>query len=224
MELGKINTLPDREAGIAPQLEARLGEGLVELGQRRSKVEIRLLIQYLLLLSRWNKAFNLTAIKHPETMLTRHLLDSLAMAPYLSGEKFLDVGTGAGLPGVPLAIVNPHREFDLLDSNGKKIRFLFQVRTQLGLKNVQEVQQRVEERTVSPGYEGVLSRAFASLVDMVQSTQHLLASGGKYYAMKGKVPHAELKVLPKGYIVEAVVKLVVPGLDEERHLIVIEKK
>ena len=220
----KINALPDRDAGLAPQLEARLGEGLVELGQSRSTVEIKLLIKYLLLLSRWNKAFNLTAIKHPEAMLIRHLLDSLAMEPYISGEKFLDVGTGAGLPGVPLAIVNPYREFDLLDSNGKKIRFLFQVRTQLGLKNVQEVQQRVEERTVSPRYEGILSRAFASLADMVQSTQHLLVSGGKYYAMKGKVPHTELKVLPKGYIVEAVVKLVVPGLDEERHLIVIEKK
>jgi 16S rRNA (guanine527-N7)-methyltransferase len=224
MESDKINTLPDSEQAVAQQLGVLLTKGLAKLDQHRSELEIRLLIKYLLLLNQWNKAFNLTSIKHPETMLKRHLLDSLAIEPHLSGEKFLDVGSGAGLPGVPLAIVDRHRDFDLLDSNGKKIRFLFQVRTQLGLNNIREVQQRVEERVVERGYDGILSRAFASLSDMVQSTQHLLAPGGRFYAMKGKEPYVELKALPKGYNVEAVLKLVVPEVDEDRHLIVIEKK
>ncbi|RLA47489.1 MAG: 16S rRNA (guanine(527)-N(7))-methyltransferase RsmG [Gammaproteobacteria bacterium] len=206
------------------ELEVRLREGLSELDQRYTDQQIQKLIQYLSLLDRWNATFNLTAIKNPDTMLTRHVLDSLAIAPYLHGERFIDVGTGAGLPGIPLAIVNPHHQYTLLDSNGKKTRFLFQAKALLNLTNVQEVQQRVELYRAKDGYDGILSRAFTSLAEMVRSTQHLLAPDGRFFAMKGKLPGLELNQLPKNYHVEAVIKLTVPQLQEERHLVIIRRR
>ncbi|MBV1931969.1 MAG: 16S rRNA (guanine(527)-N(7))-methyltransferase RsmG [Porticoccaceae bacterium] len=202
----------------------QLIDGLSELDQTYPEHQIEQLISYLLLLHRWSRAYNLTAIKEPEAMLVRHLLDSIAVTKYLRGLRFLDVGTGAGLPGIPLAIANQDRNFDLLDSNGKKIRFLFQVRTQLGLSNVQERQQRVENLVNIEKYDGILSRAFASLSDMVKSTQHLLASDGRFYALKGKISEIELKALPDDYGVELLTELIIPGLNEQRHLIVIEQR
>lgn len=220
--------MPDQHTAINTQLAKQLGaqliDGLTELDQGYSEHQIEQLIAYLLLLHRWNRAYNLTAIKEPEAMLIRHLLDSLAVTSYLRGKRFLDVGTGAGLPGIPLAIANQDQNFDLLDSNGKKIRFLFQVRTQLGLTNVHERQQRVENLADEEKYDGILSRAFASLSDMVKSTQHLLASGGRFYALKGKISESELKALPQDYGIELLTELTIPGLNEQRHLIVIEQK
>ncbi len=198
--------------------------GLTDLNQVCSEHQIKQLLRYVTLLDRWNSAFNLTAITDPKEMLVKHLFDSLAVGPYLSGQKFIDVGTGAGLPGVPLAITNTHRNFDLLDSNGKKTRFLFQVRTRLGLNNISEIQQRVAEHWTDIGYDGIISRAFASLSDMVKNTSHLLSPGGKYYAMKGRVMVTEIQALPVDVEVESILKLTVPGLNEERHLIVIGKK
>jgi 16S rRNA (guanine527-N7)-methyltransferase len=154
-------------------------------------------------------------------MLTRHLLDSLAIAPFVSGQRLLDVGTGAGLPGVPLAILFPQRAFHLLDSNGKKTRFLFQVKTALGLDNMMVHQARVEDYRVTTPYDAVLSRAFASLQDMVQACRHLLAPGGSFLAMKGALPAGELDALGEDYPQRAVFPLHVPGLDEQRHLVVI---
>lgn len=217
--------MPDQEQNAQLfELEVRLREGLSELDQRYTDQQIQKLIQYLSLLDRWNATFNLTAIKNPDTMLTRHVLDSLAIAPYLHGERFIDVGTGAGLPGIPLAIVNPHHQYTLLDSNGKKTRFLFQAKALLNLTNVQEVQQRVELYRAKDGYDGILSRAFTSLAEMVRSTQHLLAPDGRFFAMKGKLPGLELNQLPKNYHVEAVIKLTVPQLQEERHLVIIRRR
>ncbi len=178
-----------------------------------------LLLDYLALLSRWNKTYNLTAVRDEAQMVTRHLLDSLAVAPYLTGRRLLDVGTGAGLPGVPLALVFPEREFHLLDSNGKKTRFLFQVKTALGLDNMVVHQARVESFRVAEPFDTVLSRAFASLQDMVHGCRHLLAPGGRLLAMKGAHPTQELAAVSEECAELAVYPLAVPGLNEQRHLV-----
>lgn len=199
----------------------RLNRDARTLGLELSEHQQDLLLAYLALLQKWNRAYNLSAIRDPRDMLSLHLIDSLAVAPYLEGERFADVGTGAGLPGIPLAILFPHRHFHLIDSNGKKIRFLFQVRTELGLDNVTEQQARVESLSLEGGVDGVLSRAFASLADMVEGGAHLLAPGGRCYAMKGQWPENELSVLPKPFKVLAAHTLSVPGVNAERHLLVL---
>ena len=214
------STIADEQAA---ELTAQLISGLAELGQPVSDKQTQQLIQYLLLLQRWNSRYNLTAIKSPQQMLIRHVLDSLAVVRHIKGHSFLDVGTGAGLPGIPLAIMNPSHRVDLLDSNGKKTRFLFQVKLELGLTNTSVIKTRVESHQDETGYEGILSRAFSSLSEMLDTTQHLLAPKGKFYAMKGKILDTELSQLPKNYNVEALVPLVVPGLSEERHLVIIER-
>jgi 16S rRNA (guanine527-N7)-methyltransferase len=177
------------------------------------------LLEYLALLSRWNKTYNLTAVRDEAQMVTRHLLDSLAIAPHLPGQRFLDVGTGAGLPGIPLALLFPEREFHLLDSNGKKTRFLFQVKTALCLDNMVVHQARVEAFHVAEPFEAILSRAFASLQDMVHGCRHLLAPGGRILAMKGSYPTQELAIVRQQYAEVVVHPLAVPGLGEQRHLV-----
>ncbi len=177
------------------------------------------LLEYIALLSRWNQTYNLTAVRDEAQMVSRHLLDSLAIAPFLTGQRLLDVGTGAGLPGVPLALLFPEREFHLLDSNGKKTRFLFQVKTALSLDNIIVHQARVESfRGVEP-FETVLSRAFASLQDMVHGCRHLLAPGGRILAMKGAYPTQELAAMGQASADIVVHPLVVPDLGEQRHLV-----
>ena len=177
------------------------------------------LLEYLALLSRWNQTYNLTAVRDEAQMVTRHLLDSLAIAPYLTGQRFLDVGTGAGLPGVPLALLFPEQEFHLLDSNGKKTRFLFQVKTALCLDNMAVHQARVESFQVAEPFETVLSRAFASLQDMVHGCRHLLAPDGRILAMKGAYPTQELAAVSQQCAEMVVHPLAVPGLGEQRHLV-----
>jgi 16S rRNA (guanine527-N7)-methyltransferase len=177
------------------------------------------LLEYLALLSRWNKTYNLTAVRDEAQMVTRHLLDSLAIAPHLTGQRLLDVGTGAGLPGVPLALLLPEREFHLLDSNGKKTRFLFQVKTALCLDNMVVHQARVEAFRVAEPFETILSRAFASLQDMVHGCRHLLAPGGRILAMKGAYPTQELAAVSQQCAEVVVHPLAVPGLGEQRHLV-----
>lgn len=202
-------------------LEDSLDQGLRALGLEISAAQRDGLLAYLDLLQRWNRAYNLTAVRNPLEMVTRHLLDSLSIAPHISGQRFLDVGTGAGLPGIPLAILFPQRRFELLDSNGKKTRFLIDARQRLGLNNVVVHSTRVEALSDEVGFDGILSRAFASLADMVAGCQHLLAEGGKMYAMKGQYPEQELSHLPKRFIVEGCHSLHVPGIDEARHLLVL---
>lgn len=206
-----------------PLLLRQLGAGLNELQISLSEAQQAKLIAYLELLVRWNSAYNLTAIRDPQQMVARHLLDSLAVLPHLRGECFIDVGTGPGLPGIPLAIACPDRHFTLLDSNGKKTRFLFQARTALELANVQEVNTRVEGFQPAQPFDAVLSRAFSSLPDMVEKCAHLTREDGLFLAMKGKFPQTELSDLAKAYKVDAPVRLQVPGVSEERHLIVIHK-
>ena len=208
-----------------PELESRLTTQLLrgcdDLELPLASGQQRHLMEYLALLAKWNQAYNLTAIRDQESMVTRHLLDSLAIAPFVTGQRLIDVGTGAGLPGVPLAILFPDREIHLLDSNGKKTRFLFQVKTALGLDNIVVHHARVESFHAAEPYDAVLSRAFASLQDMVHGCRHLLAPGGSFLAMKGALPAEELTSVSPEYPERAVHPLCVPGLHEQRHLVVI---
>ncbi|MBB3048684.1 16S rRNA (guanine527-N7)-methyltransferase [Litorivivens lipolytica] len=196
-----------------------LERGLKALDLDLSETQTDLLLRYLALLVKWNRAYNLTAIRDPQEMVIKHLLDSLTVVPYITRQRLLDVGTGAGLPGIPLAIVYPDKQFELLDSNGKKTRFLTQVVAELGLPNVRVHNLRIESGQLEPVYEGILSRAFASLADMTRDCGPLLIQGGELLAMKGVYPTEELSQLPKPYIVKSSHALAVPGLTGDRHLI-----
>ncbi|WP_158782467.1 16S rRNA (guanine(527)-N(7))-methyltransferase RsmG [Pantoea sp. BAV 3049] len=186
-----------------------------------SDQQINQLVGYVELLHKWNKAYNLTSVRDPEQMLVRHILDSIVVEPHLQGSRFIDVGTGPGLPGVPLAIVRPDAHFTLLDSLGKRIRFLKQVQHELKLSNINPVQSRVEDFPAEPPFDGVISRAFASLNDMLNWCHHLPAQQGHFYALKGVVPEDEIASLPAGFTLNRVVRLSVPQLEGERHLVVI---
>ena len=172
------------------------------------------------MLSKWNRAYNLTAIRDQEQMLSHHILDSLVVAPYLEGQRILDVGTGPGFPGLPLAMFAPERDFILLDSNAKKTRFISQVLLELGLNNVEVVTSRVEDYSPEQPVDTVLSRAFTSLSEFVQKTARLCVKKGLLIAMKGRYPTDELKALnpDADYKVK---KLQVPDLDAQRHLVLI---
>ena len=200
-------------------LAGLLSSGLSTLGLDTPSAREPVLLAYLELLQRWNRVYNLTALKDPAAMIGRHLLDSLAAAPYLRGKRFLDVGSGAGLPGIPLAIWFPERFFTLLDSNGRKTRFLSQAKIELGLVNVEVVQARVQDMHAAERYDGILSRAFASLTELAAAAGHLLAPEGAIYAFKGVRLEPELCALPKPYRVSAVRPLAIPGTDADRHLV-----
>lgn len=179
------------------------------------------LLAFVELLVKWNRVFNLTAVRDPEEMVTRHILDSLAVAPHLAGARVLDVGTGAGLPGVPLALACPERRFVLLDANAKKCRFVTQAVTELGLANVEVVRTRVEDYQPRAPFDTVLARAYAAVPVLAEEAGRLCAPGGRLLAMKGLSPDAELRDLPTGFAVERIERLQVPGLDAQRHLAII---
>ena len=201
-----------------------LETGLRELNLNCSSLQFEKLLKYLELLQRWNKAFNLTAIRDPLQMVRLHLLDSLAIHPYVQGLKsIIDVGTGPGLPGIPLAILNPEINFTLLDSNGKKTRFLFQAINELKLTNASEINHRVEAYQPNQLFDAVISRAFSSISDMLNQCDHLVSDQGCFLAMKGKKPDSELSQMSKAYKVIEVSEVNVPLIDNERHLIKIIK-
>lgn len=176
------------------------------------------LLSYLELLAKWNRSYNLTAITDPAQMLSHHLLDSLSLAPFIQGPRVLDVGTGAGFPGIPLALSFPDYEFVLLDSNGKKLRFITQALSELAIPNVKLVQTRVESFHDNLGFSDIIARAVSSLKFFVNSTQQLLAPNGQWLAMKGAYPTVELEEIQQSTRVE---KLTVPGLEAERHVVII---
>ncbi|WP_440877383.1 16S rRNA (guanine(527)-N(7))-methyltransferase RsmG [Thalassotalea sp. PLHSN55] len=186
--------------------------------------QIALLIQYVEMLNKWNKAYNLTSVREPKDMLVKHIMDSLMVGKVLEGQHFIDVGTGPGLPGIPLAILFPELDFVLLDSLGKRITFLRQVVFQLKLKNVTPVLSRVEKYQPEQPFDGVLSRAFASLNDMVTWCQHLISNEqGRFFALKGQYPQDEIALLPENIKLVTSYEISVPQLAGERHLIELKK-
>ncbi len=205
------------------EYRSRLVDGANQLGVSLIEPQSSQLLSYLTLLNKWNKAYNLTAVRNPEEMLTRHLIDSLSIVPWVKGENIIDVGTGPGLPGIPLAILFPETRFTLLDSNGKKTRFLTQCKLEMGLGNVTVVHGRVEEFKPQQPFDQVISRAFSAIENMVGWCSHLVDDRGQFLAMKGVFPEEELTSLPDGYKVEQSHSLEVPGSDGERHLIIIRK-
>jgi 16S rRNA (guanine527-N7)-methyltransferase len=201
-------------------LRQRLCAGLSALGLELDAKAIERLLAYIELLEHWNAAYNLTAVRDPLEMVTRHLLDSLAIAPHVCGATLADLGSGAGLPGIPLAIASPDRDILLVDSNGKKARFLREAVRRLALARASVAESRVE--VVRGTFDCITTRAFASLGDMLTRGGHLLARDGIWLAMKGQFPQDELTAMPTDFRVEDVLALRVPGLDADRHLVVIK--
>jgi len=205
-------------------LKSQLTSLLSETSLDVSDEQIDLLIQYVELLNKWNKAYNLTSVRDPSEMLIKHIMDSLMVGKHISGQRFIDVGTGPGLPGIPLAILYPDYQFTLLDSLGKRITFLKQVVFLLKLQNVELMLSRVEEFTPDIPFDGVLSRAFSSLNDMVSWCSHLIATEkGRFFALKGQYPTEEIDLLPENIKLVASHNIVVPKLDGQRHLIELKK-
>ncbi len=208
-------------AGYAEELE----QGARQLGVDLSEVQRDQLLAYLALLSKWNKAYNLTAVRDTAEMVSRHLLDSLSVAPHVQpgGQSWLDVGSGGGMPGIPLAILFPERHFTLLDSNGKKTRFLTQVKLELKLANLDVVHSRVEQFTPAQPFSGITSRAFSSLEDFTNWTRHLGDADSRWFAMKGVQPDDELQALPADFQLERCLVLKVPGCQGQRHLLILRR-
>jgi len=197
----------------------RLLSGLQQLKLEDVDGLVDPLLQFLKLLQQWNRIHNLTAVRDPVEMVSHHLLDSLAVLPFLAGPRVLDIGSGAGLPGIPLALARPGLEFVLLDSNAKKAAFLQQAVTTLGLKNVTIVRTRAEDFQAEKKFDTLIVRAVASIPKLLAQAGHLMAADGQLLAMKGKVPETELAALPAAYEVLGKVPLQVPGLDAERCVI-----
>lgn len=202
-----------------------LKQGASLLGVDLNETQQGQLLDYLRLLNKWNKAYNLTAVRDPAEMVSRHLLDSLSVAPYVAqgGSRWLDVGSGGGMPGVPLAILFPERSFTLLDSNGKKTRFLTQVKLELKLANLEVVHSRVEAFRPEQAFTGITSRAFSSLDDFANWTRHLGDLDTRWLAMKGVQPDDELQALPADFQLEQCLVLKVPGCQGQRHLLILRR-
>ena len=213
--------MTDRRASDNDRLRQRLCAGLTALQLDLPETAIASLLAYVGLLERWNATYNLSAVRDPIEMVTRHLLDSLAIVPDVSGATLADLGSGAGLPGIPLAIVAPERAVSVMDSNGKKTRFLRAAVRELGLRNVSVVEKRVE--AAEGRFDCITARAFATLADMLGWGGRLLAADGVWLALKGRFPQDELAVLPDGFRVDRIRTLAVPGLAAERHVVVIRR-
>ncbi len=205
------------------ELSNLLGNGIQQLGLERNPVAEAVMITHLLLLRKWNRSFNLTAIDNPKEIVVRHLLDSLSVAPWIRGSRILDIGSGAGFPGLPLAALRPDRHFTLLDSRGKKIRFIDTVVRSSGIKNVQTVQNRLQQFRSGNKFDTLVARAFASLTDLYLGCRHLLGPGTRLLAMKGEVPEAEVNELGNIHGLQCrIERLQVPFLDASRNLVIIE--
>ena len=202
------------------QWPGQLVGGLAQMELELGKAQQERLLAYLQLLHKWNRAFNLTAVRDPALAVSRHLLDSLSILPLVQGPRVLDLGSGAGLPGVPLAIARPDWRVTLLDAKGKKTRFLGQVRLELGLENLEVVHARVEEHSPDELFQTIVSRAFAALPTMVDLSRHLLAPEGRWVAMKGRIPRQEIEAMGDEISV-GVIPLAVPGEEGARHALIL---
>lgn len=208
----------------AVALRASLAEGVKALPLTLSDAQLDQMIAYLALLSKWNSVYNLTSIRDPKEMVKQHVLDSLSAAPaFKDASNVLDVGAGGGLPGMILAIVYPHIRISMIDTVSKKTAFLNQAKTELGLSNVTVYTNRVESLQLADKFDVITSRAFSELNNFINWSEHLLADGGIYIAMKGVSPDQEIERMPKGWQVQKIQPLSVPGMDAERHLVFIHK-
>lgn len=223
------------DVDLQDRLHQQLTRGAAEMSVALTSVQIEKLLAYIREFEKWNKAYNLSAVRDVQQMVARHLLDSLSVVPWLNAQKIstqknfpltrmIDVGTGGGLPGIPLAIMFPEKQFTLLDSNGKKTRFLFHVKTLLGLTNVTVENRRVEEFAPAEKFQGVISRAFASLQDMTEGCASLVEKDGIFLAMKGLFPEDELAPISDKIELLESIKLVVAETDGERHLLIMRAK
>ncbi|MEN4753092.1 16S rRNA (guanine(527)-N(7))-methyltransferase RsmG [Pseudomonas sp. Ps21-P2] len=208
---------------VTPQHAEELTLGARELGVELSESQHRQLLAYLALLIKWNKAYNLTAVRDPDEMVSRHLLDSLSVVRFIEGERQLDVGSGGGMPGIPLAILFPEMKVTVLDSNGKKTRFLTQVKLELALANLKVIHSRAEAFQPELPFNGIISRAFSSLEDFTQWTRHMGDGETRWLAMKGLHPVDELVALPADFHLESAQALAVPGCQGQRHLLILRR-
>ncbi|MFQ6575334.1 16S rRNA (guanine(527)-N(7))-methyltransferase RsmG [Pseudomonas sp. UM16] len=208
---------------VTPQHAEELSTGARQLGVELSEAQHAQLLAYLALLIKWNKAYNLTAVRNPDEMVSRHLLDSLSVMPFIHSERWLDVGSGGGMPGIPLAILHPHKQVTVLDSNGKKTRFLTQVKLELKLDNLTVIHKRVEEFQPPQPFTGIVSRAFSSMENFTNWTRHLGDEQTQWLAMKGLHPADELVALPADFRVDSEQALTVPGCQGQRHLLILRR-
>ena len=205
-------------------LGAELARGLDALHLPLADAIQEKLLDYIALVAKWNRVYNLTAVRDPERMLTHHVLDSLAVVPHLAGRRIVDVGSGAGLPGIPIAAALPQSQVTLLESNHKKSTFLNQAAIELGLTNVHVENSRAEAWRPNSSFDIVICRAFSDIGEFIVAAAHLCAPDGQLVAMKGVYPYDELNQIPAGYRLQGVTPLSVPGLTAERHLVRIEAK
>ncbi|MNJ16883.1 Ribosomal RNA small subunit methyltransferase G [compost metagenome] len=208
---------------VTPQHAEELSTGARQLGVELSEAQHAQLLAYLALLIKWNKAYNLTAVRNPDEMVSRHLLDSLSVMPFIHSERWLDVGSGGGMPGIPLAILHSDKQVTVLDSNGKKTRFLTQVKLELKLDNLQVIHKRVEEYQPELPFTGIVSRAFSSMENFTNWTRHLGDGQTQWLAMKGLHPADELVALPADFRVDSEQALTVPGCQGQRHLLILRR-
>jgi len=211
------------EGRAQAELDRRLANGAAEIGLSLGRGERDKLLEYLALLEKWNQVYNLTAIRDREKMVSGHLLDCLAVIPYVTGTRVLDAGSGAGFPGIPIALARPDIQVVLLDSNHKKAAFLRQAVADLQLNNATVVCERVETWLAGEKFDCIISRAFAEIAEFIALTDHLLGPGGVFAAMKGVHPYEEIERLPADFRVRQVHAFAVPGLGAERHLVMIER-
>ncbi|WP_028695882.1 16S rRNA (guanine(527)-N(7))-methyltransferase RsmG [Pseudomonas cremoricolorata] len=211
---------------VTAQHAEELSTGARALGVSLSEQQQQSLLGYLGLLIKWNKAYNLTAVRDPDEMVSRHLLDSLSVMPFIHSDRqrWLDVGSGGGMPGIPLAILHPHKQVTVLDSNGKKTRFLTQVKMELKLDNLEVIHSRVEAFQPAQPFAGIVSRAFSSMENFTNWTRHLGDASTQWLAMKGLHPADELVALPPDFTVESEQALTVPGCQGQRHLLILRRK
>ncbi|MFZ0469463.1 MAG: 16S rRNA (guanine(527)-N(7))-methyltransferase RsmG, partial [Thiogranum sp.] len=209
---------------LSEDLQAQIAAGCRSLPLVLSATALAQLADYVGLLAKWSKVYNLTAVRQPQQMVTRHVLDSLAVVPFLIDGSLLDVGTGAGLPGVPIAIARPDLAVTLLDANAKKLRFVRQAVAELGLANVEVVQARMQEYQPGRAFDMVISRAVSSLEELYRQSRHLLAPRGRMLFMKGALPEEELAAFASGREMLHIERLDIPGLDAERHLLWLDKQ
>ncbi|WPO99948.1 16S rRNA (guanine(527)-N(7))-methyltransferase RsmG [Pseudomonas sp. HR96] len=209
---------------VTSQHAEELREGAAQLGITLSEQQQAGLLAYLALLIKWNKAYNLTAVRNADEMVSRHLLDSLSIVPYIGeADSWLDVGSGGGMPGIPLAILFPEKRITTLDSNGKKTRFQTQVKLELKLDNLQVIHSRVEGFQPEQPFAGIVSRAFSSLEDFANWTRHLGGPQTRWLAMKGLHPADELVALPADFHLDSAQALAVPGCQGQRHLLILRR-